>query len=787
LRWFLCLLVLLTAPVPTTGAERSSLHGRIRDRETTDPLPSAHLRILGTTRGTITGTGGEYALPLEAGTYRVVASMLGYRPDTALVRVEGYTVHDVDLLPAEIVLPEVVVSSEDPAVEIIRRAIARKHQWMDRLASYQCEAFTRQVLWRDTAIASITESFTRAYWQQGDTLREVVRQRRQTANIDESLNFAAVGQIINFSEDTIRFLGYRFVGPTSTEALDYYDYKLLRTERSGGQDIFVIRMTPATRTVPLFDGTIRIADNTYPLMGVDVVPNDAFQIPFVKDMTLRYRQQFALQEDAFWLPIDIRISARATISFAGISLPVFGLEQTSVLSDYAINVELPDSIFRKPRLTVDSSATRIDSAFWAENKTLPLSPVEQEAYASLDSTQTLEVQFRPGGVAATLGGDAGAAGNILNVLDLSFNRVEGLHLGIAYDTERLFPLFSVHGGMAYGFSDKLTKYELGAIVYTSASRTLGFGVEMYRRLDYRPDQGYYGAFVNSLAALFDKTDYRDYHGARGWRGYAAFGPTRKLRGTLSVIYERHTSVSTNTSFSIFSPSRLFRENPSVTEGNLRSLRLDVRLGEPPVPFGLIVQNGLTVTVEHSAPGFASSSYDFTRYEVNATLIIPTFAPAFLFRPGFTVFLGAGTSRGALPLQRAFSLESALSGDGPAGVMRGMNVKEFGGTGYVALHAEHNFRSLPFLALGIPFLYENAVELVVHGGVARAWRYGGSVRDHGAGYLSGDVGWPLQPTDGWYSEAGFGINRVLDLFRADFTWRLSAPRFFRITLGIARII
>jgi hypothetical protein len=247
----------------------------------------------------------------------------------------------------------------------------------------------------------------------------VVLQRRQTANIKESFNFASVGRIINFSEDTIRFLGYQFVGPTSTEALDYYNYKLLRTERSSDQNIFVIRMTPATRTVPLFEGTIRIADNTYPLMGVDVVPNEAFLIPFVKEKALRYQQQFALQGDAFWLPVDIRITARAKISFAGFSFPVFGFEQTSVLSDYAINVPLPDSIFHKPRLTVDSSATRIDSAFWAENKTLPLSPVEQKAYASLDSTQTLEVQFRPGGIAATLGGDAGVAGDLLGILDFS--------------------------------------------------------------------------------------------------------------------------------------------------------------------------------------------------------------------------------------------------------------------------------------------------------------------------------------------------------------------------------
>lgn len=723
-------------------------------------------------RGTITGTGGDYVIPLEPGTYTVVASMLGYRPDTATISVEGVTIHDVALTPAEIVLPEMVISSEDPAVEIIRRAIARKRQWMDRLATYRCDAFTRQVLHRDTVIASITESFTRAYWQQGDTLREVILQRRQTENIDASFNFASVGRIMNFSEDTIRFLGYRFVGPTSWEALDYYEYKLLRTERSSGQDIFVIRMTPGTRTVPLFGGTIRIADSSYALMGVDVVPNEAMGIPFIKEKELRYRQQFALYADEFWLPIDITITARVKIGVAGFSFPALGFQQTSVLSDYAINVPLPDSIFKKPRLTIDSGATRFDSTFWAVNKTLPLSTIEQQAYASLDSTQTLEVQFRPGGIAATLGGDAGAAGAVFDVLDASFNRVEGFHLGVSYETDRLIPWLSLEGGFAYGFSDRQTKYRLGATVFTSGTRALGFGAEGYRRLDFRPDRGYYDTFTNSLAALLFKSDYRDYHGAQGWRAYVRHAPTRRLEWTFSFINEMHTSATTNTSYSFFSRSLQFRGNPQAGEGKLRSLRLEARIGEPRVPLGLIVQNGLTLNVEHSSPSLASSSYDFTRYEAHGTVVVPTFAPSFLFRPGFTFFIGAGASRGTLPLQRAFSLESSLSGDGPPGVMRGMNVKEYGGTGYIAVNAEHTFRSLPFLALGIPFLYENNIELIVYGGAARTW---------------GTPGLPLQTTDGWYTEAGFGINRIVDILRADFTWRLSAPRFFRLTLGFAQIL
>jgi hypothetical protein len=144
----------------------------------------------------------------------------------------------------------------------------------------------------------------------------------------------------------------------------------------------------------------------------------------------------------------------------------------------------------------------------------------------------------------------------------------------------------------------------------------------------------------------------------------------------------------------------------------------------------------------------------------------------LFNPGFTFRIAGGLSRGTLPLQRAFSLESASSGIGPMGVMRGMEVKEFGGTEYFAFNVEHNFRSLPFLALDIPFLYERSIELVLHSGIARTWTR---------------LPLPLVETGGWYAEAGVGVNRLFDILRADCTWRLTGPTAFRFTLGMGQIL
>ena len=151
------------------------------------------------------------------------------------------------------------------------------------------------------------------------------------------------------------------------------------------------------------------------------------------------------------------------------------------------------------------------------NPDLPLGDEEQRAYASIDSTKTLDVVFRPGGVGMTIGGGGDVLGTLLEYADVAFNRVEGFHLGVNIDKERVTPWLSIKAGMAYGFSDKRTKYLLGLTVFPFSLRTVGLGAEVYRRIDHRPDFAYYSPLTNSLTALLAKGDYNDYYETEGWR------------------------------------------------------------------------------------------------------------------------------------------------------------------------------------------------------------------------------------------------------------------------------
>jgi hypothetical protein len=500
---------------------------------------------------------------------------------------------------------------------------------------------------------------------------------------------------------------------------------------------------------------------------VDVEPSAAFQIPFTKDLYVRYKQEFGLYESTYWMPADIRVWAGVTVSVPGFSLPRIRLTQTSVISDYSINTAIPDSIFRKPRLVIDSGAVRVDSAFWAANTVIPLDSLEQRAYRTLDSTQSLDVQFRPGGAMITLGAETGGAGTALSFVDLSFNRVEGFHLGLAADIDSVTESLSLNAGLAYGFSLRRGTYKMGGTYYPAPHRVFGLGAEVYRIVDNVPDRGYYTPFANSISALLAKEDYRDYFSAEGWRAFFALHPLAGLHSTISYMSEEEGALPQRTNYSILFPSRLYRPNPAAGAGRLGALRLDLRLGPDPVPLDFIMQNRLEIAVEHSSPGFTGGDFDFTRFDGVLSLTIPTFAQSYLLKPGFRIRASAGESTGRLPAQRLFAVESSLDSYSPFGVMRGAHPREFTGTGYAALSVEHNFRNIPLLATGIPFLYGLNLDFIVFGGAARAW--------------SKDSPLPAAH-GGTYYEAGFSISRIFELLRADFAWRLSSPRGLYITLG-----
>ena len=770
-----------------------SVSGRIIDSKTRAPLPSANVRVSGSARGTITNLDGSYLISLPAGDYTLIYSYIGYQTDSARVNLAVNVHEDVKLEPVDVFLSEVVSIAEDPAYAIIRKAIERKHEWAKLLQSYDFKAFTRLTIYRDTSLAGITESYTDGYWREGDSLHEVVTQKRETKNLPEAELIPSVGEIVNFTDDLIEFSGYKFVGPIADNAFDYYKYRLLRTFKKNSLVAYEIQVIPDSRIVPLFSGKISIADSSYAVMGIDFRPNEAFSIPFVTDLKLDFSQHYSLYENKFWMPTDIITDLGMKIQIAGMSLPRLAINETSDIYDYNLNKQIADSIFKKPYLIIDSSTTRFDSTFWSEHEVLPLTEAEHKAYRNLDSTQTLEKQFKPTGATATLFGEHGLL-SFFKYFDFRFDRVEGLFLGGKYtytpgkkqtmltisnegsEFSQSSDSWQLNVAAGYGFSDRIVKWRAGgSLPFGDDSKTGDFatrheiGAEVHRGIDHYPEDNFFSSLTTTLTSLFGRNDCYNYYMTYGWSAHYSITPLQRLSATASYLSEDETSVVNHTNFSVISFNDTYRPNPPIVSGEMRSVKFDARYGDERAPLGILPTNAVEFTAEYSSPSLLASDFHFGRYHVAASYHFDTFLKDYLFPPQTQVMLAGGISTGTLPVQHEYVLDSQIGGLAPFGVLKTAQPVEFVGDRFVMLSAEQNLRNVPFLLLGAPFLYKQGLEVLIDASAAQSWLNG------------------ISTTNGWYYEAGIGLGKILGLIRMDFTYRLSKPNALFFSVGMSSIL
>ena len=312
-------------------------------------------------------------------------------------------------------------------------------------------------------------------------------------------------------------------------------------------------------------------------------------------------------------------------------------------------------------------------------------------------------------------------------------------------------------------------------------RSIGIGGNVYRKLDNRPDEGYYDNLEILIGSLFSKDDYRDYFLSRGWHGFVEGNFLRQtdppdLRMQVGYTDEDETSLKNITEYSFLDRDRTYRLNPPIVDGTLHALTFNAEYGDETQYFFSNPYLTAHTSIEYSSKSLLNSDFGFTRIAGGLRAKFPTYDMSLFFNPTLSISFNGGILTGDRLPQRLFSLESSYEGTAWFGGLRAAGVKEFSGDRFVLFSIEHNFRRIPFLASGIPFLYESNLELILFGSVAQSW-------------LSPSVlaGPPIfNTTNGWYYEGGVSLSRILDLFRFDLTWRGVKPRGLTLTLGIGDI-
>jgi len=774
----LTLLLLIANPV----FSQTDIEGTVYDAQSGETLPSATVLLEGTYRGTITNAEGYFSITVDELPATLQIRYIGYESARVEISQETSLPIDIELNVSVTELGEIVVTEEDPGLSIMERVIARKQIWRENLDTYQAEAYTRQILSNDTSIVSITESSSIVYWDSEEGHREIQVSRRQTSNMSEDQNFAGVNYQPNFYDDNVEIAGYRMVGITHPDAPNFYYFELEEIQQMDGKPVYKIKVSPRRERQPTFIGTAWVLGRDYALLEVDLQPNEVVNFPPpVQEFNLSYQQQFSNYGGEFWLPVDMRVEGTVRVGMVGLRFPPFLFKQTSRISDYQVNVSLPDSVYQKEEVL-----TKADSSFVAEREleieTIPLTTEETTAYQTIDSTRTFEEAFKPEGFLArmvdedddTSGGDSGFLSSMTSWLPGGlgvrgrFNRMDGYHLGLKYEDDIDGIGLNFTGFSGYSFHSELwdmgvqIDQELFGIGNLNFNVNAGYKKETDSRFDSRT----YSFGLNSFQTLLGTQDYFDYF--RNEKMFAGITLENLFEDTdimLSARRELHSSFEENSVFdySLFGWHRLRRINPQIEDGTLQSISAELAYNRTGTDFGFAGRNQVILSAEHSSNALGSD-FDFTRLDMQIDLHINTFYKRRLFANALDLSLSAGTAFGDLPQQRLGAVDVAMDRFTPFGVIKTRQSVPYAGSKYWMAYGEHNFRTIPFELLGMDYFVDKGWGIILFGG---------------AGYAEAKDVEPfnLLLSDGIHTEIGVSLNSIFGVARLDFAKRLDASGFF----------
>ena len=161
----------------------------------------------------------------------------------------------------------VILPGENPALEIIRKAIEKKKERNSKLNTYEFEAYTKGLIRTtdeisargrtvsagvgtsedsaDLKITGLLENQSRGYFKKPDQFKDVIIARKQSANFPPTINTVTGGRLVqNLYEDDISFFSGNIPGPISDDALDYYYYFIDAVVYKNDRKVYKLYMKP---------------------------------------------------------------------------------------------------------------------------------------------------------------------------------------------------------------------------------------------------------------------------------------------------------------------------------------------------------------------------------------------------------------------------------------------------------------------------------------------------------------------------------------------------------------
>ncbi|WP_425075792.1 DUF5686 and carboxypeptidase regulatory-like domain-containing protein [Psychroserpens sp. S379A] len=472
----------------------SQITGTVTDTKN-KPLAFVNIFIENTYKGTTSNEDGNYELNIsKPNTYTVVFQFLGYKTVKKTVTIEAFPFSlNAVLVDEEISLDEVVVNAEDnPANHIIRQAIAKRKENLEKIQSYKADYYSRGLIRIKDApekllgqeigdlgggldstrsgVIYLSETISKLEFLRPNKLKEKIVASKVSGN-DNGFSFNnAINVEFNLYNNTIE-LGNQIISPIANNAFGYYRYKLEGVFYDDKAHLInKIKVTPRRKNDPVFEGYIYIVEDQWTIYASELsITGIQARIPAADNITITQNHSYS-EQNKLWTKMS------QSIDF---EYGLFGIKgdgrYTSVYSNYIINPSLTRKDFGKEIVSFADEANKKDAIFWETLRPVPLTEEEITDYIKKDSIQIVKSskvykdsvdkvnnKFKIGDI---LGGytynnsyknwNAGISSPIEAI---SFNTVQGWNGNVngfytkAYD-EDYNRYLSVNGNINYGFSD----------------------------------------------------------------------------------------------------------------------------------------------------------------------------------------------------------------------------------------------------------------------------------------------------------------------------------------------
>lgn len=584
------LLLTLTALIAISFngfCQQFQIKGKITDTDG-QPIPFVSVFVKGTTKGVSANVDGIYSINVDRGIVSLTFTVVGFKSATQTVDVfDNLTVNKI-LETEQYTLNSVVIkaNAEDPAYKIVRNAIKNRKAYLEEIFAYSSDVYIKGVqklvgapkkffgrdiqktLNLDTnrnGILYLSESQSKFSYMKPDRIKEeMISSKISGRNNAFSFNKAS-DMRINFYENLLLentgLSARSFVSPIADNALFYYKYKLLGKTEENGLTINKIEVTPKRKNDPAFRGVIYIADNIWRLMGTDLILTKDAGVNLID--TLNIAQHF-IKIDKYYMPGNLKFEFNGNVfgfKFEGYFI--------SFYSNYNINPKFEKGYFTPEILKITKAVNKKDSAYWANNRPIPLTEEERKDYIKKDSI-ALRMQSKQYLDSLEKANNNFSLNKILItsysrndryhkrsytfdplIQSVFYNTVEGFAVkyGVTYRKRFEYNKYlTIRPEARYGFKNDTFTAKLSTYYYYDATKRAGVGLNFGNEIADLNNYGTMSPLSNTINSLLFERNYPKFYK----RDFISINTQRELanglQAYLALDYNKNYALTNSTLF-----------------------------------------------------------------------------------------------------------------------------------------------------------------------------------------------------------------------------------------------